>query len=620
VTRRILVLALSLCAAVARGQGAADGEQEIPDDVVRKVDPSVVAIQHERAVGSGFVVSPDGYILTNGHVVQGNDEEDPTQPAKVITVILFNEQKYPARVIGFSMDPDVALIKIEPGRPLQAVELADSRAAQIGQRCFAVGTPVGLKRTFTGGILSNVDRTDLGTETKVFQTDAAINPGNSGGPLFDRHGRVLGINTYASRGSNNLGFTIPIHVASVLQEHFLAHGRFVRAIVPLFFVSELYDELAQTLGADRGLLVTSVMAGTAAYEAGLREGDIIVEVDGRPCSARTRAEALDFDWDLSTRTPGTDIEFTVMRGSGPVRERSVIRARLEAMEPLPKMGRHAGELPELRYEALGLGVQRMVLLHRVILGLSEIQGVLVTTVRSTGPAAKAGLREGDVLTRVGDRATPGIDEFRRELESRLAEQAKLIEIQIARGRLSIPTAIAPYYALRGRKFALIVPPKDPEYIELLKRELEAGGAKVVLAGLSGDAVETNAGRIPLDARMADLRGGDFDTILFAGGAGGRALWGEPDALRLVREACEANRIVAALGPSVMVLVQADGKLLEKKITISKEDSAEAIRRKANYTGSTVESDGRIVTGTGFDREAVREFLKVLYRVERNLEP
>jgi serine protease Do len=617
--KRSAGLAVAFAAAACFAQAPAGPEQEIPDEIVRKVDPAVVAIQHERAVGSGFIVSPDGYILTNGHVVQGNDEEDPTQPAKLITVILSNEQKFPAQVVGFSMDPDVALIKIDAGRPLQTVEFADSRAAQIGQRCFAVGTPVGLKRTFTGGILSNVDRTDLGTETKVFQTDAAINPGNSGGPLFDRQGRVLGINTYASRGSNNLGFTIPIHVAAVLRDHFLKHGRFVRAIVPLFFTSELYDELAQVLGADRGVLVTSVMAGTAAQEAGLREGDIIVEIDGRPCAARTRAEVLDLEWEMTIREPGTDVAFTVLRGMGAARGRHVVKARLEAMEPMPRMGRHAGELPELRYEELGLGVQRLVLLHRVILGLADVEGVLATTVRSTGPAAKAGIRAGDILAAVGGAATPGIDEFRRELEARLGRGEARIELEIARGRLRVPTALAPYYALRGRTAALVVPPRDAEYIDLIRRELVAGGAKVVLVGRTRDEVEMKAGRFVPERTLAESKGGDFDIVLLAGGAGSHALWGDPEAQRLVREAHAADRIVAALGPAAMVLVEADPSLLAKKMTIAKEDSAEMIRRKANYTGGTVEADGHVVTGTGFDREAVREFLRALFRVERNLE-
>ncbi|MEX2606817.1 MAG: trypsin-like peptidase domain-containing protein, partial [Kiritimatiellia bacterium] len=183
---------------------------DIPEEIMEKVDPSVVSIQHEKAGGTGFIISEDGHILTNGHVVMGDDPELPTEPARRITIILNDDRKYSARVLGFSLDPDVALLKIDSFTPLIPVEFADSREAAVGQRVFAVGTPVGLKRTFTSGILSNVRRTDLATETVVFQTDAAINSGNSGGPLFDRDGRVLGVNTYASRGQNNLGFTIPI--------------------------------------------------------------------------------------------------------------------------------------------------------------------------------------------------------------------------------------------------------------------------------------------------------------------------------------------------------------------------------------------------------------------------
>jgi len=124
-----------------------------------------------------------------------------------------------------------------------------------------------LETHFHAGILSNVERTDLGTETKVFQTDAAINPGNSGGPLFDHNGRVLGLNTYASSGANNLGFTIPIHVALALKDHFLEHGRFVRADLPYHITTELYPELARALQVDKGILVSAVLPNTSAGES-----------------------------------------------------------------------------------------------------------------------------------------------------------------------------------------------------------------------------------------------------------------------------------------------------------------------------------------------------------------
>ncbi len=600
-------LAVMAVSAAAFAQAPAPGaDQDIPDEVVRKVDPSVVAIQHERAGGSGFVVSEDGYILTNGHVVRGSDEEDPTQPAKAVTVILHDEQKYPARVLGFSMDPDVALIKIDAPVKLRPVEFADSRSAHVGQQCFAVGTPIGLKRTFTRGILSNVERTDLGTETKVFQTDAAINPGNSGGPLFDRNGRVLGINTYAGRG-NNIGFTIPIHVAAVVRDHLRVHGRFVRALVPLFITNELYDELARSLGVDKGVLVAYVMPGSPAEKAGLCDGDILVEVDGRPCSARTKAELTDFEWEQTIRKPGEAVAYTVLRGPRGARERVVVKARLEALEPLPEMGKHAGELVELRYGALGLGVVPVVRLHRLLHSLPDVRGVLVRTVVANGPAAKAGLRPLDVITHVGGRPTAGVESFARVLEPELAGRTKAIELTTVRGRRTLPTALAPYYDLRERKALLIAPAREADSVDLLRRELLAEGAAVTLAG---------PGR---HVALGGIRGGDFDIVLYAGGPGGRGLWKDADALRIAREAHAAERILGAVGPSALVPVLAEKALLGKKMTTSKEDSAEATKLGANYTGKDVESDGRLVTTTGFDRSTVREFLRAVKRSAWNRE-
>ncbi len=597
---RLYLLLSALLAGLARAQAPAT--QDIPDEIVKKVDPAVVAIQHERAGGSGFIITRDGYILTNGHVVRGDDEEDPMQTAKSITVILNDEQKFPAKVIGFSMDPDVALLKIEASRPLQAVEFADSRRVQIGQRCFAVGMPLGLKRTFTRGILSNVERTDLGTETKVFQTDAAINPGNSGGPLFDHEGRVLGLNTYGQSGANNLGFTIPIHVALALKESFLAHGRFVRADLPVYMTSELYAELARGLKADKGILVSAVLRNSAAYQAGLREGDIIIETDGQPCSARTQAELLDYNWELTIRKPGTDITFTVLRGPATARQRLTLKAKLEAMEPLPKWRYHAGEIVEHRYDALGLGVRQVVSLSRLLFRLSDASGVLVSTARPTDPAGKAGLKEFDIITHVAGQPTPDVPAFQRALEAQLAAHAKAIELTHVRGKFTLVTALAPYYGQRGSKVALLVPTRDHEYAELLRRELVASGATVTTAGPG-----------------AKLNAADFSMILLAGGAGGRELGNDAETLRLVKEAYAAKKIVAAVGPSAIVLAKAIPTIAGKKLTTSKDDSAELIKLKANYTGKSVETDGKLVTTTGFDRATVRDFLKALYRTARDNE-
>lgn len=203
--------------------------------LLKKIDPSVVTIQHEKGLGSGYIITPDGYIITNGHVVSllEHNMEDPKEIAKFITVIMSDDKRLTAQVIGHSLDPDVALIKINPAKPLTAIELGNSDLVKAGQRVYAYGSPGGLKRTLTAGILSNTERTDLGTFTRVFQTDAPINPGNSGGPLLNEKGEVIGMNTYGG-GGEGIGFAIPINVIKILKEHFLKYGHFKRADLPVF--------------------------------------------------------------------------------------------------------------------------------------------------------------------------------------------------------------------------------------------------------------------------------------------------------------------------------------------------------------------------------------------------
>jgi serine protease Do len=586
---------------------------DIPADVIARVDPSVVSIQHERAGGTGFIISKDGYILTNGHVVRGFDDEDPTRPAQQIIVVLHNEQQLPATVIGFSMDPDVALLRVDHDEPLQPVTFANSRNVSVGQRCFAVGTPVGLRRTFTSGILSNIDRTDLGTETIVFQTDAAINPGNSGGPLFDQQGRVLGINTYASRGANNIGFTIPIHVALDMIDDFKQYGRFVRSLVPLFFTGELYSELARALEVDRGILISFVMADSAAWEAGLRPGDILTHVNGEPVHARTRADLLNFEWEHAVRPAGEPFDMTVLRGPRGEREEINIPAVLEPLPPIPAFGRHLGEIPEYRYATLGLGVKSLVDLHLIIHDLHPVEGVFVKFREDNSTASQADIQAQDIITHVAGEATPDFDTFLKIFERELQAHNPAIELRIARNHVRIFTALAPDYLLRETRVVLIAPDEDHEYVDLMRRELLAAGAEVRLAtpGSVPIARDLLEGRLYPDLALEDVDVKEADVILFAGGPGSRAFWENGEALRIAREAMEHNRHLAAAGPSALLPVLASEEPLEKKITLPREDSAEAVRRQANYTGKDTESDGRIHTTTARTREVVREFLTSL---------
>lgn len=604
---------ISVCVGVS-GRSVAAAEQDIPDEIVKKVDPSVVAIKHETAVGSGFVISEDGFILSNGHVVRGSDDEDPTEAAKSITVILNDDRKFSARVLGFCMNPDVALLKIECDTPLKPVEYADSINAHIGQNVFAVGTPHGLKRTFSSGILSNVDRMDLGTFTKVFQTDAAINPGNSGGPLFDLKGRVLGINTYASSGANNLGFTIPIHVVEEVRKDIMKDGRFVRSDVPVFFVKELYEEMRKALGVDRGVLVDFVMEGTKAYGAGLRTGDVIVKQNGKDVSAGTEVELNDFMWALTILEPGTSVNWTVLRkDSGSIKDVEVT-TKVEEAELMPSTKQFPGEIKTEKYDALGLSFKEIVRDHRIMYRLQDDPGVLVAGTEKGSPAESADLRSNDIITSVDGVSVTNAASFRMQLESRLSQQEKYIDLTVRRRQLITRTVLAPYYDLKDLNVVVLVPSGGPRYLGLVLRELIAQGATLTLASLDGTVDSADAAGREV-AKVSDIKGGDVDLLLLLDGGNAREYWENESVLELIRAAYKnEGSTLAAIGSSAITLIAAQPELLEKKMTTCKDDSSEAIQREAQYTGNAVEKDNGFVTTTGFDRKTIRAFLKELSRI------
>ncbi|MGA0332517.1 MAG: trypsin-like peptidase domain-containing protein [Kiritimatiellia bacterium] len=587
---------------------------EIPEEVMQKVDPSVVSIQHERAGGTGFIISEDGYILSNGHVVLGDDPEQPTQPAKRITVILSDERKFSARVLGFSMDPDVALLKIDSPTPLQPVKFADSRNATVGQRCFAVGTPVGLKRTFTSGILSNTTRTDLGTETVVFQTDAAINSGNSGGPLFDGQGRVLGINTYASGGQNNLGFTIPIHVAEAMIEDLKTRGRFVRNLIPLYFTSEIYDELAQALEVEKGILISYVMENSPAEAMGLKLGDILIKVNGEAVSAVTKADLLNFEWEMTIRPAGETVALTVLRGEPGEREEITLEGELEELGLIPAFNRHVGELPEHRYATLGLGVEKLTYLHHIIHEIAaDTTGVFVKTVEEGSVASRADIHPGDILHAVAGEPLQNIVEFREVLDQELTKREKSIAVELVRGKIRTRTALAPDYLMNNRKVLLVVPAGENPDLDLLRRELLAKGASVEIAGPGKQPLPRQEGLPPLipDYDLNELgESEEADIVMFAGGEGAKEFWENPQILALVKASLEnEGQVLAAIGESTLLPVLAVEGILEPKLTLPRDLSGQAVNRGATYTGKDVESEKMLVTTTGTDRDVLRAFLQ-----------
>lgn len=260
--------------------------------------------QPQAGLGSGVIMSPQGYVLTNNHVVEGADE---------IEVVLTDARRAAAKVIGTDPESDLAVLKIELDK-LPVMILGNSDQLLVGDRVLAIGNPFGVGQTVTSGIVSALGRNQLGINTfeNFIQTDAAINPGNSGGALTDINGSLMGINTaiYSrSGGSMGIGFAIPVSTAKQVLESIIKNGQVVRGWVGIE-PGELTPELAQTFGAnvEQGVIVTGVLNGGPASQGGIRPGDVITEVDGEPI--RTVSELLTR---IAALTPGQASDFTVQR-------------------------------------------------------------------------------------------------------------------------------------------------------------------------------------------------------------------------------------------------------------------------------------------------------------------
>ncbi len=260
--------------------------------------------QAQAGLGSGVIISPDGYILTNNHVVEGADE---------IEVTLTDSRRARARVIGTDPDTDLAILKIELDK-LPVIVLGNSDALDVGDQVLAIGNPFGVGQTVTSGIVSALGRTQLGINTfeNFIQTDAAINPGNSGGALVDVNGNLMGINTaiYSrSGGSMGIGFAIPVSTARLVLDGIVKDGQVTRGWIGVE-PNELSPELAETFGvkASEGVIITGVLQDGPAAQAGMRPGDVIVKVDGK--AVGNVSELLTA---VAALKPGTATPFNVQR-------------------------------------------------------------------------------------------------------------------------------------------------------------------------------------------------------------------------------------------------------------------------------------------------------------------
>ena len=367
-----------------------------------------------EGAGSGFIVSKDGYILTNSHVVG-----DATK----ITVKLHDGREFEAKKIGSDEKSEVAIIKIDAD-DLPTVALGDSGELEVGEWVIAVGNPFGLTETVTAGIVSALGRNNIGIADyeNFIQTDAAINPGNSGGPLLNIKGEVIGINTaiYSqSGGYMGVGFAIPINMAAAIKEQLIEHGKVTRGYLGIY-LQELTPELAASLGLKdaHGILVSDVMEDSAAGAAGLKQGDVILKLDGKDVS-----DVGAFRNSISSRPPETTIHLEILRDG----KEKAIKAVTRALDD--EGGEKGGKLSD---ELLGVEISEVTSDIAERSGYEINEGVVITSVSPDGRAARAGLRPGVLITGVNLERTRDAEAFERALAD-AKENGRLV-LRVRTGR------------------------------------------------------------------------------------------------------------------------------------------------------------------------------------------
>jgi len=344
--------------------------------------------------GSGFLISKDGYILTNNHVVGDADK---------IRVKLHDGRELDAKRIGSDSRSEVAVIKIE-GKDFPFVELGDSAALEVGEWVIAIGTPFGLAETLTVGVVSAKGRSNIGiTEYEDFiQTDAAINPGNSGGPLLNIEGKAIGINTAIfsqSGGYMGIGFAIPINMAASIKDQLVKSGKVVRGYIGIA-IRDVDKDIAAQFGLEEpeGILVDSVVPGSAGEKAGLTHGDVVLKVNGEKAPSAAAFRNL-----AASNPPGTKFNLNVLR-DGKKKDVSV------ATEELAEGGAASGRAQDL-FKKLGLTLQNLTPDLAARFGYRMGEGVIVSEVDVDGQAAALGIAPGCLIMSVGRRKVSTVDEF-----------------------------------------------------------------------------------------------------------------------------------------------------------------------------------------------------------------
>ena len=390
------------------GQGS-PFEQFFGDDFFRRFfGDSPERRFEQKSLGSGFIISEDGYIFTNNHVVEKADE---------ILVKLSDEKEYKAKVVGTDPNIDIALLKIEPKGHLPAVTIGDSSILRVGDWVIAIGNPFGLNQTVTAGIVSAKGRViGAGPYDNFIQTDASINPGNSGGPLFNLEGEVVGINTAIVAQGQGIGFAIPVNMAKDVLNDLKTKGKVVRGWLGIS-IQDISEDIAKNLNLKtrEGALVADVFEGDPADKTGIKTGDVIISIDGEKIKdthdllqkiARMRVGQ---ETKILALRNGKEMTFSVKVSERPDQERLVARGTTS--------------------EYIGMAVQEITPEIARHFGLRSAEGVIVISVTKDSPAGRAGIEEEDIILQVNRTRIRNLKEYNSVMTKAADRESVLLLIK-----------------------------------------------------------------------------------------------------------------------------------------------------------------------------------------------
>lgn len=365
----------------------------------------------QNSLGSGVIIDERGYILTNHHVIKGADE---------IMVTLLDGRKFEGKIKGSDPKTDLALIKIESDNHLPTAVLGDSDRVRVGSWVIAIGNPFGLEHTVTVGVVSAKGRGSLGlAEYEDFiQTDASINPGNSGGPLVNLDGEVIGINTAIVAQAQGIGFAIPINMAQKIMGDLKKHGKVIRAWLGIL-IQDLTEELAKHLNVKvrEGVLVASVVKGGPAEKAGIEEGDIILEIDGKKV-----AKSKELQGEVLKRTSGTRVQILLLRDG----KKKVVAVTLSQMPEDEEV--LTGERLSLEWRGMKVEIITDEEREEFRLGKDE-KGAIISEVIDGSQSDEAKLKVGDIIKRINNKRVEKFDDLRETISKIEKDKSALLLIK-----------------------------------------------------------------------------------------------------------------------------------------------------------------------------------------------